>query len=242
MPRLLASLLLWLAAVCIASFPAPGGAADLPQTGKIRLAILYFDNECVTDREPLDALRKGIAATLVSDLGCLGRFQVLERERLDALLAEMKLSHTGLTDPATAAKVGRLLGVQAFLMGSYTAVGEMIRIDARIVEVETGLVLKAEEITGETGDYFRLEEALVEKLAAGLDAPLTSEERKLLARPEGGSFQAFLAYARGIDELDRGRHRQAEEAFAEALRIDPGFARADAQLKALKQKKGRDKS
>jgi TolB-like protein len=234
----------FLALLCVAALvaPAPSAAAagDLRKAGKIRLAVLYFDNECVTDRERLDPFQKGIADTLTTDLGRIGRLQVVERERLDALLSEMKLQQSGLADPATAAKIGKILGVQALLMGSYTAIGGMIRIDARIVEVETGLVLKAEEVTGRTDDFFQLEEALVEKIAAGLDAPLTTEERALLARTGGRSFAAFLEYSRGLDAMDRGRLSEAEEAFEEALRIDPGLEGAAAKRKELKKrKKGR---
>jgi len=227
----------WTAAV-IASYFSDSAAFDLPKTGKIRLAVLYFDNECITDRGRLDAFRKGIADTLITDLGHLDRLQVVERERLDSLLSEMKLQHSGLVDPATAARIGKVLGAQALLMGSYTAIGKMIRIDARIVEVETGLVLKAEEVTGITDDLFRLEESLVEKITAGLSMPLTTEERRLLDRKKGRSFEALLVYSRGLDEMDRGRYDEAEMAFEESLRLDPAFKEADLKRKELQKKKG----
>ncbi|HOI73300.1 MAG TPA: CsgG/HfaB family protein [Syntrophales bacterium] len=218
------------------SLSVEAGAAR--KTGKIHLAVLYFENECIADREKLDAFQKGIAETLIADLGRLGRLQVVERERLDALLSEMKLQQSGLTDPASAVRLGRILGVQALLMGSYTAIGDMIRIDARIVEVETGLILKAEEVTGRTDDFFQLETSLVEKIAAGLDAPLTTEERSLLTRAGGRSFAAFLEYSRGLDEMDRRKWREAEKAFTEALRIDPGFEQAAQKRRELQLKRG----
>ncbi|NPU83803.1 MAG: hypothetical protein HPY65_04880 [Syntrophaceae bacterium] len=223
----------------IPPIPAAGAARDTQKTGKIRLAVLYFDNECITDREKLDAFQKGIADTLIGDLGRLSRLQVVERERLDALLSELKLQQSGLTDPASAVRLGRILGVQALLMGSYTAIGGTIRIDARIVEVETGLVLMAKEVTGQTDDFFQLEEALVEKIATGLDAPLTTEERTLLARTGKRSFTAFLEYSRGLDAMDRARFHEADEAFEEALRIDPGFEKAAQKRKELKRRKER---
>lgn len=237
--RPFALLALWLAASLVAAGQAAGQAGDPPPSGKIRLAVLYFENESLTDRERLAGLGKGIADTLISDLGRLDRLQVLERERLDALLAEMKLQQTGLTGGEGTARLGRLLGVEALLLGSYTAIAGVIRLDARIVEVETGLLLRAEEVTGPLDDFFRLEEALVEKIAAGLAAPLTTEERRRLARTEGRSFEAFLAYSRGIDALDRGRDAEAKEAFAAALRIDPGFAPAREKQKGLGKGKGK---
>lgn len=227
-------------AVLIAAAPAVGGTGDEGRTGRIRLAVLYFDNECITDRERLDAFQKGIADTLISDFSRLGRLQVVERERLDALLSELKLQQSGLVDPVSATKIGKILGVQALLMGSYTAIGGMIRIDARLVEVETGLVLKAEEVTGRTDDFFQLEESLVVKIVAGLDIPLTTDERMLLTGESGRSFAAFLKYSRGLDEMDHGRYREAEEAFEEAIRIDPGFKKAVRKWNEL-QKIGKKK-
>jgi len=225
------------AAVLVLS--ATNGAMGNNGTGKIRLAVLYFDNECVTDREQLDAFRKGVADTLISDLGRLGRLQVVEREQLDALLSELKLQQSGLIDPASAVKIGKLLGVQALLMGSYTAIGEMIRIDARIVEVETGLVLKAEEVTGRTNDFFQLEEELVGKIAAGMDAPLTTDERAILAKARERSFAAFREYSRGLNEMDHGRYSEADAAFREVLRIDPGFDKAALKRNELKRNRGK---
>lgn len=230
--------LILLCAAALIGWSPPAAAGAARETGKIRLAVLYFDNECISDRERLDAFQKGIADTLIGDLGRLGRLQVVERERIDTLLSEMKLQQSGLTDPASAVRIGKILGVQALLMGSYTAIGGMIRIDARIVEVETGLVLKAEEVTGPTDDFFKLEGDLVEKIAAGLDAPLTTDELALLSRAGRRSFAAFLEYSRGLDEMDRRRWREAEDAFTKALRIDPGFEQAAQKRKELQWKKG----
>ncbi len=78
----------------------------------------------------------------------------------------------------------------------------------------------------------------MEKIAAGLDAPLTTDERALLNRAGGRSFPAFLEYSRGLDEMDRRRWREAEDAFTKALRIDPGFEQAAQKRKELQLKKG----
>ncbi|HLD36626.1 MAG TPA: CsgG/HfaB family protein [Planctomycetota bacterium] len=100
------------------------------------------------------------------------RFDVVERERLDALLAEQKL--VGIVDPATAAKAGKILGVDLIFTGAITnfeiersktggsfglpRIGKLpafdiekkttimtisLAIDGRVIEVETGRVLFA---------------------------------------------------------------------------------------------------
>jgi len=223
----------------VVSPPLADATTRFAEKEKIRLAVLYFENESITDRERLDAFRKGIADTLITDLGRLERLQVVERERLDAILTELKFQHSGLADPQQATKLGKILGVQFLLMGSYTAIEEMIRIDARIVEVETGLVLKAEEITGRVDDFFQLEEALVLKIASFMNVPAKEDERSLSARSVKHSFAALLEYSRGIDEMDRGRYSEAEKAFQEALKIDPGFEKAALKISELQQKRGK---
>jgi Tfp pilus assembly protein PilF len=90
-------------------------------------------------------------------------------------------------------------------------------------------------------DFFQLEEALVTKIAAGMNVPLTTGERALFTKASERSFAAFLEYSRGLDEMDRGRYPEAEEAFQEALRIDPDFGKAALKRKELQQKKGNKK-
>ncbi|HUP89428.1 MAG TPA: hypothetical protein VM100_08760, partial [Longimicrobiales bacterium] len=43
-----------------------------------------------------------------------------------------------------------------------------------------------------------------------------------------GNLLAFLAYGRGLNELDRGNFQQASTFFRQASRLDPSFTRANA--------------
>ena len=77
---------------------------------------------------------------------------VVEREKLLSVLAELSLGAGELSDPETQLRVGRLAGAKRMVFGGYQVMGQSMRIDLRMVEVETGRVLKASEKTVENGD------------------------------------------------------------------------------------------
>src|SRR4051812_48202211 len=68
------------------------------------VTVLYFDNN--SDRRELDVLRKGLADMLVTDLAAVEGLQVVEREKLQKLLDEMKLQRGKFFDPKTAQVLG----------------------------------------------------------------------------------------------------------------------------------------
>ncbi len=66
---------------------------------------------------------KGIADLLVVKLVEGGVYSVIERKAIDKLVAEQNFSNSDRADPATAAKIGKLLGVNAIIIGSITQFG-----------------------------------------------------------------------------------------------------------------------
>jgi len=95
---------------------------------KKRVAVLNFDYATV--RTSVQALwgtdqdiGKGISDMLVDRLVNDGQFSVIERNQLDKVLAEQNFSNSDRADPASAAKIARILGVQAIIIGSITQFG-----------------------------------------------------------------------------------------------------------------------
>jgi curli biogenesis system outer membrane secretion channel CsgG len=66
---------------------------------------------------------KGIADLLVDKLVNDGQYSVIERKELDKVLAEQNFSNSDRADPNSAAKIARVLGVQAIIIGSVTQFG-----------------------------------------------------------------------------------------------------------------------
>jgi TolB-like protein len=66
------------------------------------------------------------------------KFKVIERQLLNKVIAEQKLSLSGAVDQSTAQKLGRILGVDSIASGTITDLGDTLRVNARLVSTETG--------------------------------------------------------------------------------------------------------
>jgi hypothetical protein len=66
-----------------------------------------------------------------------GTFRVIERAQLETALAEIELSDVPIFDRDTAQELGKFLGVDALIVGEITPLTDIIRLDARMIDVET---------------------------------------------------------------------------------------------------------
>jgi curli biogenesis system outer membrane secretion channel CsgG len=175
-----ASLLSVVAAVS-AGAQTPSSAAS---GRRVRVAVLDF--EYATVRSTVSAIfgrdvdvGKGITDLLVTYLVKDGSYSVIERKALDTILAEQNFSNSARADPNSAAKIGKLLGVDAIIVGSITQFGNdtkstniggvggrlggvgiggvgqkqskaVVGLTARVVNVDTGEILAVSEGKGES--------------------------------------------------------------------------------------------
>ena len=146
----------------------------------------------------------------------------MEREKLRAVLSEQRLSLSGLADPATAIHVGRLLGAQRLVYGSFVEMGEDLRLDVRLADSRTAAVLAAETALGKSADFAALLEGLAVRLAADLavqpdpDTRRPGQGRHAHAEHRGGDppGDGDKAYA-------RGPYEEAAKAYERVLLADP---------------------
>ena len=133
-------------------------------------------------------------------------------------------------DKSTAAKIGKLAGASHLFVGSFTVVGDKMRLDGRMLAVATGEVTIAEQISGEKAYFFELEQKLVEKVVALLGVHPAPKEKAAMARPHTADFQAFKQFSDGIKAFDDGRLDEAMKHLNEATAIDKDFKLASLTL------------
>ncbi len=156
------------AAGLLAALAAPAAFAAKP-----RVAVIEFKDK--TGR--YSWYRSGEAAQdmLVTELVKSGKYRVIEREQLAAIMQEKNLSLSGDVDPKTAVKAGKLLGVEYLVTGSLTELGVADRgarvpgmfglpsvrvgsqkmdaaIDARMISTTTGEIVWADSAKESTSD------------------------------------------------------------------------------------------
>ncbi|KAA6455832.1 curli production assembly protein CsgG [Acidobacteria bacterium AB60] len=125
-PRILPTLLAGFA-LLLSLYPVPAHAQGASKR-RPRVAVMDFDYATV---QTVSAavfgtnvdIGKGIVDMLVTDLVKDGSYSVIERKALDKIMAEQNFSNSNRADPTSAAKIGKLLGVDAIIVGSITEFG-----------------------------------------------------------------------------------------------------------------------
>jgi len=163
---------------------AQAGAPAQPQGRKKRVAIFDFDYATVQTNSAaifgtnVD-IGRGITDLLVKYLVQDGTYSVIERQAMDKILAEQNFSNSNRADPTSAARIGKLLGVDAIIVGGITEFGSdtkntnvggggggwggfgvggfshkntkaIVTLDARIVDIDTAEILGVADGHGES--------------------------------------------------------------------------------------------
>jgi TolB-like protein len=187
--------------------------------------------------EQYAALGRGLAEMVTTDLANVGRLQVVERVRLQALLDELALAQSDYVDAATAPRVGRLLGAGRLVGGSYLVVDEeQIRLQVTLVDAATGeRVPQLEKQRARLEDLFDLQTRVTFSIVEQLGVELTAQERAAIQEVPTQSIQAFLAYSRGLMEEDRGNYGRAARYYRRAQRVDPSFREAGQRRRTVRR-------
>ncbi len=118
----------WFSAALVAVVLVSAGSAQDSAPAKKRVAVMDFDYATV--QSGVAAIfgtnvdvGKGVADILVNNLVKSGKYSVIERKALDKILAEQNFSNSDRADATSAAKLARILGVDAMVIGSITQFG-----------------------------------------------------------------------------------------------------------------------
>jgi TolB-like protein len=195
-----------------------GPSAAAPVPGPV--AVLPFKN--LNTDPKLDWLKLGIAETMVADLRRGKKVEVVERSQIDRALGELALAEKKETEEGTAAKVGKLVGAKTVVLGSFQKAGKELRISARFVAVETGVVLEAAKATGPMDRVFALQDEVVAKLVGKPPEKRARAGKKMLVAYE--LYAKSLSVASDADRVGLLR---------EAVAADPELVYAKEELDAL---------
>ncbi|MBX3278542.1 MAG: protein kinase [Acidobacteria bacterium] len=201
------------------------------QAGNRTVAVLNFAN--ITGREDDDWLGTGIAETVTSDLKNIEGLSVIGRERVYDAMRRLQLDDREAMAQKAATQIGREIGARWIISGGYQRFGDMLRITARTIEVETGEAIKTVKVDGRIDEVFELQDKVVYQFLHDLDLSLLQRERERIARRETEILDAYEAFSRGIPELFSGSHagiERAMEHFEHALAIDSGYTIARVAL------------
>ncbi|HEX9972392.1 MAG TPA: CsgG/HfaB family protein [bacterium] len=139
------------------------------QVEKITLAVMDFKNNSAQFRH--DRLEKAIPEMLKTELSYNNDIVVVERSKIESILAEQALAQSGVIETTEAQEVGRLAGAQYIITGEVNTINNRLRIDAHIIKVSSGQVL-GEKVNGNDRESL---EPMVKLLAQNIIFNLTGK-------------------------------------------------------------------
>ncbi len=130
---------------------------------RMGVAVLPFENKGASHD-----LGEIILDKMITVLVNQERFKVMERAQLNRILEEQSLGSSGVIDAATAAQIGKGIGVDAIIIGSVAAATSgAISIDARVIDTESAAIIVAEDVYSGSSDAQSVKNA-IENLAKKL--------------------------------------------------------------------------
>jgi adenylate cyclase len=184
------------------------------------IAVLPFTN--LSDSASQEYLADGLSEDLITDLSKIPAFFVIARNS--------SFSYKGKS--VKVQEVAADLGVRYILEGSIRRTGDVLRINAQLIDSSDGSHVWADRYDGAADDILRFQDQVLAEIVANMSAELGQSTIPLPAA-DTTSPEAYDAYLQGREILRGGAADLVEEAirhFAEAVALDPAFGRAYAGL------------
>lgn len=108
---------------------------------RIKIAIVDFQG--LNEGARIENLGKILTEGLTTSIAKSEAFKIIERTQLEKVLLEIQLTQSGIIDTSNAKQIGKMVGADAIVIGSVSKIGDDMRLDARIIDVESGIILSA---------------------------------------------------------------------------------------------------
>ena len=133
---------------------------DTDKKDKMRLAVIDFQAKGVSQ-----IIASAVSDIIRSEMVDTGRFIVVERNQMDAILKEHEFQQTGCTDSDCAVQVGKMVSANKVLIGEVNQLGSSTLLTVRIVDVEKNIAeYSSSERAASLNDMEKAGKSLVQKL------------------------------------------------------------------------------
>jgi TolB-like protein/Tfp pilus assembly protein PilF len=198
-----------------------GGRVGFEADARPSVAVLPF--EALTRHPDAELFGMGVMDDLLTRLGQVRGLRVVSR------LSSMRFRPGEKSVP----EVARELGVRMVLEGSVRREGGRVRLVAQLIDGASDDHVWAQAYDRDVHDIFEAQADIAERIATALCAELSDEEREHVRRIPTGNLGAWEAYVRAVQSYQDMGPRELNQAathLRDAVRLDPGFARAWALL------------
>ncbi len=186
------------------------------------IAVLPFGN---LSRDPDNAyFADGIQDEILTRLAKIADLKVISRTSTQHYKSA----------PENLPEIARQLGVAHILEGSVQKSADSVRVNVQLIKAANDSHLWADTFDRKLTDIFSVESEVAKAIADQLRAKLTGQEEQVIAAKPTDNPEAYDAYLRGlvytVKGLSPANSLGAQKHFRDAVRLDPKFALAWAQL------------
>jgi adenylate cyclase len=196
---------------------APPLTAEAPAP-RLSIVVLPFAN--LSNDPEQDYFADGLTEDLTTDLSRISGSFVISRNT----------AFTYKGKPTDAKQVSRDLGVRYVLEGSVRRSANQVRVNAQLIDGETGAHLWAERFDYQRGDLFQMQSEITARIARTLSLELVEAEGQRALRQRPNNPNAMDLVMRGTAIMNRARQgedvSEARRLFQEAIRLDANMATA----------------
>jgi TolB-like protein len=209
-----------------------GLARPLPaQSGPVVIAILPFEDRGSygQDKEIFRALQLGIPATIAGELSAHSELRLADPDRVSRAMQAQNLDSNARLDAAAAARVGKEAGARYAITGNFADFYGKFRLDARIVDVESGHILKVvsndDPKLQDRANLYRIVQAVGHKVLAEA-SPSGGRRESPAADARVIPTEALTHYSLGLLYERQGDKAKATRQYNEALSSFPNYPEA----------------
>src|SRR5213595_2965005 len=188
------------------------------------IAVLPFQN--LSDEKENAYFADGMQDDILTNLSKIGDLKVISRTSV------MPYRGSGVRN---ARDIGKALGVGTLLEGSVRRIGNRVRVNVQLINANNDEHIWAEDYDRDLTDVFAIQTDLAQKIVYTLQAKLSPNEKARLDRRPTQNPNAYLLFVQAHDyanrtDMFRDTSLKAEPLFEQAIKLDPNFAIAFANL------------
>ena len=201
----------------------------------IKVAILDFEN--TSGIAKYDGLGKAMSSMLITDIEANvspKRLQLVERSQIQKILKEQNFQATSAVDKTSSVKAGKLLGVKYLLVGDIYILNDVLVINARLTDTETGDIKFSKKQEGKLVGWLNLKTNIAKELAASIAMPFNEPN----IPDKEINMATITSFGNAITAKDEGKIEKAEELVNTIKEFSPDFKYLDdlkSQLDELKK-------
>jgi TolB-like protein len=190
----------------------------------IKVAILDFENTSGISK--YDGLGKAMSSMLITDIEANvspKRLQLVERAQIQKILKEQNFQASAAVDKSSSVKAGKLFGVKYLLVGDIYILNDILVINARLTDTETGDIKFSKKQEGKITGWLTLKTNIAKDLATSLSQPFiepTIPDKEV-------NVATLTTFGNALAAQDDGKLERAEELINTVNEFSPDFKYLD---------------